>query len=442
MAKTVSIRDKYKATPIATLKATSQEEDSMLGSGRNNEGYHKLEDGLNKMRIYPKKEDDKTFYHVRMQHWGSYEDEDDGELKRRSVNNARIHGGLKRDITEEYIKDAQAHIKATDDAPESAAKKLKAMTGDYKTSIAGTTEWVAWADKIKRVDGENVSELALWPFKRSVRDDLNTEAMMEDPDDVITVDPFTDPDEGKAVLVTYNSKAKKAADYYAVKLGKVSPLSDEQLEVFDTKPSLTSMLSNCYTMHDFDLGLKMLQHFDEKNEIGLFEEEAWLDKVKDMKKEVSAVLAGNVDPEGEDDDEPAKTTKKTVVKTANKKAAKVVEEIEEDDAPADDDEEGGAEETGDQFDEMTRKELIAFKAANELDIKCLKSDSDDDIREKIRSVWTEEDGDDEEEGEEDGEEAEEEVKTTTKKAAPAAGKESLSSIKERIMAGKKASAKK
>lgn len=447
MAKTASLRDKYKATPLDVLKVEAAQEDKAVGGGHKNEHYHDIEDGLNKMRIYPKKEDDKTYYHVEMVHWGSYEDDDDGEVKRRSVLNARFHSKLKRDINEEYIKDASAFIRDNDDDPDSAAKKLKAMTGDFKTSITGQMTWVCWADKIKRINGENVSELKLWRMKKTVRDGLNTEAMMEDPEEEITVDPYTDVDTGKAVLVTYNSKAKKAADYYTIKVSKESPLTDEQLQVFDEKPSLTKLLGNVYRKEDFELAVKMLQYFDEKNEIGLFEDEEWLEKVKAMKKEVLSVLAGNDPEEGEDDEEVKTTSKKSPAKTTAKSTKKAVVEEPEDDEDEQDEEEVEADAEVEDEDEdqeptleqklaeMDRAELKRFRVDNGIDhlVKVFKNTTDDEIRAGILANMPSDDVSEEEAEDE----AEEEVEVKeTKKSAPK-GKESLSTIKQRIMDSKK-----
>ena len=53
----------------------------------------------------------------------------------------------------------------------------------------------------------------------------------------------------------------------------------------------------------------------------------------------------------------------------------------------DDGEFDSEEESGDKFDNMSRKELAAYYKANKqnFDIKLLKSDSDDTIREKLRT---------------------------------------------------------
>ncbi len=372
-----SIRDKFKdsATKLDILKDKVAEEDVLIPSGGGRAGYLDVDDGTNKFRLYPKKDGEDTFYQTKMVHWIDIEDEDDGTMKRKSVFNSRIHGGTEHDLFDEYMKAAREHLEADKDA-EKASKSLKAMT-HWKGGITGNLSWVCYAIKIK---GSDTIEFGRLELKKSVRDDLNKEAMFEDPDEPITVDPFTDIDEGRPVLIIYDSKAKKAQDYYSVKVtAKALPLTDDQLEAFDKVDGLADVFRDCYRMSDFDLAVEGLRNFDEKNNIDLFDEPDWLETVKLVKAEVADIAA----PEHDDDNEEEKIV--------DESAEEVVEEVVEEEEAIEEEE---AVEEGDELDDMDRDGLKKHIVKNKLHkgddgLKVKKSDSDDDIREKIRAAQSE-----------------------------------------------------
>jgi len=414
-----SIRDKYKATPVDTLKASVAEEDQIVGS-RGDNSYHDIEDGSNTFRIYPKKEDDRTYSHIRVQHWITVEDDDGGDPKRRSVYNARQHGGQQKDVIEQYIKHAPEHIRNTTDDPAEQAEKIKTLTA-FNGGLGASVDWIVWADKVKKVDGELISTLRLLSLKKTIRDDMNAEATMADEtDEAITVDPYTDPDTGRRITVdkSKTKKGKREQTVYKTKIGKELPLTDEQLEAFDEKPSLTELFGNIYTKEMFDLAVEGLKYFDEANEIGLFDGDEWLDEVAQLKK---ALIASKGKSGGADVKEDAKG--KVAVKSGSKvvkKAAKPEPEPEIEEEPEPEEE---PTEEGDEFDEMDRDGLKTYIVKNGLkeQVKVFKSDTDDDIREKIRAVVSTE-----EEPEPEPEEA----------PAKPATKTSLDDIKKRIMSGK------
>lgn len=425
MAKTSSIRDKYKATPIDVIKSSTSEEDKMVGGYAKRDGYLDIKDGTNKFRIFPKKEDDKTYWHVVCKHWHTILDDDDNE-KRITVYNARIHGGLKHDVNEEYIKAAQIKIAAEKGDADESAKKLKALT-DWKGGIGAQTAWVVYANKVERVGAENKKDFGLLELKKTMRDDLNSESMTEDPDDEITVDPYTDPDTGKAFLITKEKKkqGKTEKTVYSVKISKEMPLDDEELEMFDEKRSLTELFTNIYSEYDFDNAVAGLKWFDDKNEIGLFEDDEWLQKVKDLKKDVKNVGKAAEDDEEEEEKPPVKTSSKSTSKpkAAAKPKVEEPEDEEEEEEAEEEAEQEDEEEDGDQFVAMDRNELKKFIKSEGLEVKVLTKDTDEDLRNKIRAAMpaVEEEAEEEEE-----EEAEEVVEDKSK------SKLSLKDIKDRI----------
>ena len=407
-----SLRSQLKPTKIKSLRKRIDTDDAMVGSSSNE--YLNLEDGKTiKIRIFPAHPGGEDFYIPIKRYWLSFQT-DDGEMKRGYVLDSRTHGGTKMDVVDEYVKYAKRKI--GDDAD-----KLEALvgTGPKANSLNPSYTWLCYAAKI--VDGEAL-RAKLWEFKKSVRDLLNKLAMSEDDDEPIEVDPFTDVDEGLPISVTYNKNPnrKKGENYYDVvfpKKVKARPITDEEIEYFMTLKPLNEILSR-YGMRDFERALQGLQNFDEDNDIGLFDDDEWLEHLEAIKAQY--------DSEDEDDDD--NKGRKSSKKKESRKAQKVEdvddedeedEDDEEDEKPKkeskkvepksdDDDEEDGdeddEEEEGDEFDDMDRKALKKYVEKNGLDVTIKKSMDENEIREAIRKALknsVEEDSDDEEDEEED-----------------------------------------
>ena len=381
------LRSQLKATSMKSLKKRIDSDDAMVGS--NSGEYLQLEDGKTlKIRIFPAHPGLEDFYVPRKCYWLSIAG-NDGEMRRTTVPDARTHGGSKFDLVDEYVKWAKKQIG-------NDAAKLDALvgTGPKSNSLNPSYTWVCYAD---RINGDDELHAKLWEFKKSVRDALNKLAMSEDPDEVIETDPFTDPDEGLPINVTYNKNPnrKKGENYYDVafpKKVKARPLTDKEIEYFMEQKPLNEVVPN-YTMRDFDKALEGLQNFDEDNEIGLFDNDAWLEHVEEIKAQY------------ESEEEEEKPAKKKTAKKTSKKVVEPEEDDEEEDENDDDDE--NEEESGDKFDKMSRSELREYILDNELDIKT-KGLDEDEIREAIRAAESDsdEEGDDsdDEEDEEDDEE--------------------------------------
>ncbi len=403
MAKGKSLRDKYKAksVKITDLKAKKAEEDKLLGA--NNFGdYLEFEDGkTKKFKLFPP-HDGPDFYVMKKEAWITIEKED-GETGRRTVLNSIVHGGTKRDIIEEYVQFIKANVKD--------AEKLK-LLAEWQTKIGYDVSWVAYASEIEKKN----RKFGLLEFKKTVRDALNKEMFIEDEDDPIEIDPFTDIDEGLPVLIKYLKKPnkKKGEEYYSLTVGKKAvKLTDEELEKFDAAKPLTELFNNVYKMKDFALALEGLQHYDEEHEFDLFEDDRWLEIVE----EVKAQYEGDEEEEEDEDDEPKKKSKSK----KSKKAAKVEEdeEDEEEEEDEDDEEEEEAEEEDDEEEE------------DEEDEDEEEEDEDDEEEDE-----EEEDEDEDDEEDEDEEEEEEEApKKKSKKSvkdAPKKGKMSMDDIRAKL----------
>ena len=451
------LRSQLKATPIKKLKKRVDEDNEMVGVGSNE--YLNLEDGKTlKIRIFPAHPGVEDFYIPKKCYWLTVAGRD-GDPRRTTVLDSKVHGGTKWDLVEEYVKFAKKKW-AKD------ADKLDALTGtgQNQNSLNPSYTWLCYA---AQVTADEELRAKLWEFKKMVRDAMNKLAFSEDEDEAIEVDPFTDPDEGLPILVKYmkNPNKKKGENYYEVSFPKkvsARPLTDEEIEYFMTLKPLTEVLPK-YGMRDFEKALEGLQNFDEEHEMELFEDDAWLEHVEEIKaqydgeeeeeddkpskkktskKVTKKVVEEEDEDEGDDDsddeeeedegdddsddeEEEEEKPKKKSAKAPAKKATKKVEEEEEEDdeepEEADDEEEDDSDEAEDDgLDDMDRTELKKYIKENDLEVSVKKSMTDDDLREAIREAMG---GDDSEE--EDDEEEEEAPKS----------KVSLKDIKKKL-AGK------
>ena len=386
------LRSQLKATSMKSLKKRIEQDDNMFGAQKSE--YLQLEDGKTlKIRIFPAHPGGEDFYVARKCYWLPFTGQD-GDTYRGTVNDSRLHGGTRYDIVEEYIKYAKKKVG-------NDADKLEALvgTGPKSNSLNPQFSWICYAD-IVRPDEELRAKL--WEFKKMVRDQLNKLACSEDADEAIEVDPFTDPDEGQPINVTYNKNPnkKKGENFYDVAFpakSKARPLTDEEIEYFMKQKPLTEIIGK-YGIADFNRALDGLQNFDQENEIDLFEDEDWLEHLEEIKAQYD-------EDEEEQEEKPAKKTTKKPAKPAEE------EEDEEEEKPA----KKAPKREEDEFDDMDRTELKAYINENELEISVKKSMSDDDLRDAIRQeLASQEENSDENNEPEPEEEEEEEEKPRSK----------------------------
>ena len=382
------LRSQLKPTSIKRLQKQIDSDDAMVGAKSNE--FLNLEDGKTiKIRIFPAHPGNEDFYVARKCYWLSFQTQD-GEMRRGTVLDSKMHGGTKYDVVEEYVKYAKKHI-------DGDAEKLEALvgTGPKSNSLNPQYTWMCYADKI---DGDDPLRAKVWEFKKMVRDALNRLAFNEDDDEPIDVDPFTDVDEGLPVLVTYRKKPnkKKGENYYDVSFPKkvsARPLTDDEIEYFMSLKPIQEVVGH-YGIRDFEKALEGLQNFDEENEIGLFDDDNWLEHLEEIKSQYDS------EEEREEEEEKPK-------KNSKKSSKKEKEQEPEEDEEEDEDEEAEEEESEeDEFTDMDRNELKKYISKNKLDITVKKSMSDEEIRNLIRANNIEEK---EEESEEEEEEDEEEV---------------------------------
>lgn len=377
-----SIFDKYKATSTKVMKKLMDEEDSATSSGKFSNRLE-LSDGLNKVRFGPRHPGEESFMHMRACHWITIEV--DNQPARRTVGNARVHLGVEQDPVEFYVENAKNKL-STGEAEDT--EKLKNLTA-WKGGMNLSTTWWSYA---KFIEKEKRGPWEIFEYKRSVRDELKNQMIVEDEDESIETDCVSGPTDGRCALITYNSKAKQAKDYYKLKLSdKITKLTEEEMQAYDKLIPISKLPEFNYSIADYELAIEGLKYYDEANEIGLFEDADFLEELKGIKTAIKKQLGGAT-TDGKEADE----------------------DVDIDELPFEEDE-------GDKFTAMDRKALIAYKAEQGYDIKLLKTDSDDDMRNKLR--------------EQENEAEEEEEKSA--KALPKPGKLDLATIKAQLESKKK-----
>lgn len=204
--------------------------------------------------------------------------EDQFETKARPIFNAKVHGGYPFDIVEEFRDFAKKRA-----IPEYAGgdqgkvnKLLNKIDGNAQTKDRGIKyqdAWVIYACKAEGKDAEgnwNWGDIGQLDLKKSIKD-LMTEKAAE----LDNPDPYSDPDEGIAFIVSKAKDAKKPSDWYKLKLDtKVlpgqkypvpvsSPITDGQLEALSKLKSLNQLFVNSFKHSDLEKQLEGLKNFEE-----------------------------------------------------------------------------------------------------------------------------------------------------------------------------------
>jgi len=378
-------RSRFKATQVATLNQQETDISKATKSRPGSSGRLKVTDGQNKFRIYPAQVGSDSFCYARTVHWLPREIEEGGKkvISRRPVFSSKVHGGTPKCVIEEYIRFVFKTVYAESSDKEVRDTKLKTLR-NWKTGITSRTHWVMYAEKI---DGVN-SEFGLLEASAAVKDKMNEIAIGQDESgQPISTDPFTDPDSGKALLVTYDSAdGTLPQDRYRASLewkGDYS-LSDEALEKLMKADSLKDRFVDVYTKKDFDLAIDGLTLFDEDSGYGIF----GFDEFLDICEEISNYYD---DGQGDDDQDKkeapgAKATEGELFEDDGVKAGGEEEEEEEED---EEDEEGDVGDAIDNqpelFSDMERDELQKHIKDAKMSIRVLKKYSDEDLRELMRA---------------------------------------------------------
>ena len=383
-------RSAYKATSVQDLQDQAKELDKKLpGGGRRTDILELKKDGSkNRLRIYPKHPDTKSWIFPKCVHFLPVikRDKDGKEIKdengkvviiNKPIFNAKINGNYPFDVVDEYI--SRVYKKANEIQDKDTRKKyLNLITGYRKGQqfiggIKAQTKYIVY--------GELNGDFGRVELPKSVRDQLNTIAADQDEEDgSIVVDPFTDMDDGRMVFIKYHEDADPKDKYKtSIDIKKTSPIDDESLEAFHEEKSLEELYDGVYRSRDFELVCEGLKRFDERSEAALekfgfdegyniFEDEEFLDKME----EFDALLPDDEEEDDDNDHEEEETSEEEE------------EEVEENEDDDEEEEETEEEESSDELDDMDMKALKAYIKKNELGIRVLPSYKEDQVRRYIR----------------------------------------------------------
>lgn len=408
-------RSKYRSTTTAALVDSDKETDKKMGKSDNGRAdFLTIDNGKNVFRIYPPHMNGGgvlfaepkvvTFLPVYVE-----EKDDRGKmvkvLKQKNVFNGKVHGKLTKDLVDEYINFVKKLASDRNLTGDAYKEFLAPLYGVYskdsakrKQGITYRNTWTLYADKY---EGDKVTFGRL-EIGKSVKERLNKiAASTESSDDPAGVDPFTNPDDGRAIVITYNKDADKPQDYYTTELDnsttksqgmvlvKTYPLTDEQLEHLETFPSLVKLFHNVFTRRDFELQLDGLKNFDEANEnYQVFSHDEWFNIIDSIDEQL---------PASEEEEEELEVDEKV---------------------------------DGDEFDLMTRAELKAYNVSEGFNVRITTSMSEDDIRGLIRSAI--ENSDSKETEVEEVDEVEEvEEKATSTASVPSIAQERLAALRKK-----------
>jgi len=405
------------------LKAQDKKVEDVVKTGSKDfAGFLKIENGVNKFLIFPSHENiqqmlpsgeeikNEPFVRSRQIYWlpKEVEEKDDKgvvKLDKRSgkpimkvinspVYDARIHSECGKDIVDIYITMLQKKFEEEFgvDAKDRIKEKMLPVYGSFQKRVMGIVakpSWVLYAEKLVG-DTRTFGRLEIG---KAVKMRINELIAMEESGAVIGSDsnnPFTDIELRRALTIKYNSDAKEANLYYTTEIDsdidkdqksptykqvKTYPLSDDELESFLKYPSLTDQYVNCYSKRDFELALKGLELFDDKNEFGLFADDEFFDEAEALR---------DLYP-----DAPVAATEAET------------KEVEDD-------------ENVDKFEAMDRNELKAFNRQNKCGVAIINNVTDDQIREKLRE-WEKANEEESEEIEDEEEEKPKNAKSVNEK---------------------------
>jgi hypothetical protein len=314
-------RTKFKPTKLADFEKQEEEIKDIVGSQydkRDGMVYHSYKDnGKHTFRLFPAHPDSENQNFLIPKFINPLEVEvdeyDKGEktgkktLKRKNIFNAKVHGGASIDLVEEYIKMVEKKASEKFKGDQKRIKEyLLPVYGQYvgmnnPGNIFGIRlqeSYICYANRIERDKEPIFGRLEL---TKGIRGNLKTQAaLLEDEDDPIGTEPYTDVEEGRNLII-FTDSTKKGSERYTISTGqKSNSLSDEQLEAFMSVKSLENDYTKCFKRKDLDLQIEGLLIFDDKNRYSICETEDFLELVESLQE----YWPEDSDDDGNDDDLP------------------------------------------------------------------------------------------------------------------------------------------
>lgn len=297
-------RTKWQPAKLESNKDISNKTEEQMKSNYSADGrpgFHTLKEGINAHRICPPHDSNDPSFQPKVTTWlprevdEMKEDKPTGKkiIANRPVFNSRVHGETEKDIVEEYINFVYKLVADSIQDKDERASKMSPINGwrDNKTKkwnpgIRFSTAFVFYS-----FESGKLARLELWKADKDKMEDLN---ISEDANEVIETDCFSDPNDGVSLLITrqkdkdgkwenvlnkreFNPKKYKTWDEFMAS----ERLTDEQLMELDKAPSLKEIYKS-YKRSDFELALKGLQIFDEKNKFGVFEHDEFISIIEEI----------------------------------------------------------------------------------------------------------------------------------------------------------------
>ena len=304
-------RSKFKGAKLSKLRETKEQADKkdvrLLGSSEGRVNFLSVEEGRNEFRIMPPHNpNDPTYRPLRAAmlecELPVFEDgKETGkfEFKNKKIFIATQHGNealrkLGKDPIETYIKyvnDEASLIDGKDEKQKflSPIRGWRGRDGKWNWGILPSTSFVCYA-----VKDNQLGRLELWNSWVKEMDKIMA-LIEEEEDEVLDIDPFSDPDEGYPLVI---KKEKNEKDRWEYTVDRLNPkkrqswdefceenrVTDEQLKELYDKESLTELYVDCYTKRDFDLAINGLRLFDKKFKFNIFENDEFLDELEEIEK--------------------------------------------------------------------------------------------------------------------------------------------------------------
>lgn len=302
-------RNKFSGTKLSvindTVKQAKSNEKSVFYKDGNRLDFFEVDEGKNTFRVFPAHnwEKDPPYRAFRCS-WLQCElpEYKDGKetgktvLKNKKVFVATQHGGQEKDIIEAYLEYVK-ELSESYDSKEERDKFLVPVKGAWKdgkkvpgTGIVPSTTYVCYAIK----DGK-VGRLELWDKWRKEMERLVL--IMDDSEEPIDTDIFSDPNEGFPVIITKTKNDKGKFEYTIDKENlrrgedwnkffERTRITDAQWAEWEKQESLTELYTDCYTTRDFDLAMNGLAIFDKQHKYDIFENDEFIQLAKELRSKL------------------------------------------------------------------------------------------------------------------------------------------------------------
>lgn len=346
-------RDKYAGSKMSSVKKAQDDAKKSEKSFYRSDGtttFHNVNDGKNWFRIAPAHNSEDTpyqpcrttFLKCEVDKYEDGEKTGEKEVKTKKVFIATMHSpkvkGVKiltKDPIEVYISYAYANAdELYSGDKDGKAKFLNPITGyraagKWVPGIRPSTEFICYA-------WNEEGELGRLGLNNPWMKKMEEISLEENENDVLGIDIFSNPDEGRPVIIK-RSKDEHGKTNYVITAdapakinGKYEDFStffervkvtDEQLAKLEEMKPLKEMYDGVYSQRDFDLALDGIKRFDDEHKYGIFENDDFLTELQEIGELVPE------DPKAEENNVKSGKNIDDAFDKHEKKKAEAVEEI-------------------------------------------------------------------------------------------------------------------